>query len=91
MAGQASRDPWRQGPELNSATHKAWAKNNGICVEYIQPDKTQQSAYCESLDGSFRDECLNANWFLSLDDARQSSKIGAASATSNGCISHLAG
>ena len=23
----------------------------------------------ESFNGSFRDECLNVNWFLSLDDA----------------------
>jgi len=25
----------------------------------------------ESFNGSFRDECLSVNWFLSLDDARQ--------------------
>jgi putative transposase len=25
----------------------------------------------ESFIGSFRDECLNVNWFLSLDDARE--------------------
>ena len=29
----------------------------------------------ESFNGRLRDECLNANWFLSLDDAR--SKIEA--------------
>ena len=25
----------------------------------------------ESFNGSFRDECLNTNWFISLDDAKQ--------------------
>ena len=25
----------------------------------------------ESFNGSFRDECLNTNWFMSLDDAKE--------------------
>ena len=29
------------------------------------------NAYVESLNGKFRAECLNANWFLSLDEARR--------------------
>ena len=29
------------------------------------------NAFIESFNGSFRDECLNVNWFLSLDDARE--------------------
>jgi len=28
-------------------------------------------AFIESFNGSFRDECLNTNWFMSLDDARK--------------------
>ena len=28
------------------------------------------NAYIESFNGSFRDECLNTNWFMSLEDAR---------------------
>jgi len=27
-------------------------------------------SFIESFNGSFRDECLNTNWFLSLHDAR---------------------
>ena len=27
--------------------------------------------FIESFNGSFRDECLNINWFLSLSDARE--------------------
>ena len=30
-----------------------------------------QNAYVESFNGRLRDECLNANWFTSLKDARQ--------------------
>jgi putative transposase len=37
--------------------------------------KPTDNAKAESFDGGFRQECLNAHWFLSLDDAR--SKIEA--------------
>jgi putative transposase len=30
-----------------------------------------QNAYVESFNGRLRDECLNANWFTSLNDARR--------------------
>jgi putative transposase len=36
----------------------------------IQPGKPTQNAYIESFNGKFRDECLNENWFVSLDHAK---------------------
>jgi putative transposase len=39
--------------------------------EFIQPGKPVQNAYVESFNGRLRDECLNANWFTSLSDARR--------------------
>ena len=39
-------------------------------IEYIQPGKPIQNCFVESFLGSFRDECLNLHWFLSLRDAR---------------------
>ena len=30
-----------------------------------------QNAYIESFNGTFRDECLEENWFESLEQARQ--------------------
>ena len=30
-----------------------------------------QDGFIESFNGSFRDECLNLHWFLSLRDARE--------------------
>jgi putative transposase len=33
-------------------------------------DRTSMFAFAESFNGKFRTECLNANWFMSLDDAR---------------------
>jgi putative transposase len=32
---------------------------------------TQTNAYVESFNGRLRDECLNANWFTSLNDAKR--------------------
>jgi putative transposase len=31
---------------------------------------SQRDAYIERFNGKFWDKCLHANWFLSLDDAR---------------------
>src|SRR5438874_341925 len=36
-----------------------------------EPGKPVQNAYIESFNGRLRDECLNANWFTSLSDARR--------------------
>jgi len=33
--------------------------------------KPVQNAYAESFNGRVHDECLNANWFTSLSDARR--------------------
>ena len=35
------------------------------------PGKPTDNPFVESFNGSFRDECLNAHWFLSLEDAAE--------------------
>jgi len=42
-----------------------------VRLEFNQPGKPAQNAYAGSFDGRLRDECLNANWFTSLSDARR--------------------
>jgi putative transposase len=37
--------------------------------DFSRPGKPTDNAYIESFNGSFRDECLNTNWFLSMEDA----------------------
>src|ERR1051325_5198491 len=49
----------------------AWSEERGVRLEFIQPGKPVQNAYAESFNGRLRDECLNANWFTSLSDARR--------------------
>ena len=59
------------GPEFRSRALAAWSEERGVRLEFIQPGKPVQNAYVESFNGRLRDECLNANWFTSLRDARQ--------------------
>ena len=49
----------------------AWSEERGVRQEFIQPGKPAQNAYIETFNGRPRDECLNANWFTSLSDARR--------------------
>lgn len=45
-----------------------WAYGKGVTLRFIGPGKPIESAYIESFNGKFRDECLNENWFTSLYD-----------------------
>lgn len=58
------------GPEFISKALDAWAYFNKIQLEYSRPGRPIDNAHIESFNGSFRDECLNTNWFMSLEDAR---------------------
>jgi putative transposase len=42
-----------------------------VLLRPTQPGKPYQNGFIESFNGRLRDECLNANWFWSLSDARQ--------------------
>ena len=63
------------GPEFISKELDRWAYEHNIVLDFSRPGKPVDNAYIESFNGSFRDECLNVNWFLSIEDARE--KIGA--------------
>ena len=58
------------GPEFTSIVMDKWVHLNGIKLDFIRPGKPIENAYAESFMGMFRDECLNENVFVSLDDAR---------------------
>jgi putative transposase len=58
------------GPESVSKLLDQWAYRNGVKWDFSRPGKPTDNAYVESFNGSLRDECLNVNWFLSLEDAR---------------------
>jgi putative transposase len=59
------------GPEFISKELDKWAYENQVTLDFSRPGKPVDNAFAESFNGSFRDECLNTNWFLSLEDARE--------------------
>lgn len=59
------------GPEFTSRHFLAWCAQKKIELVHIQPGKPMQNGYVESFNGRLRDECLNANWFVNLADARE--------------------
>jgi putative transposase len=59
------------GSEFASKVLDAWAYDHGVKLDFIHRGKPVENAVIESFNGRFRDECLNANVFVSLHDARQ--------------------
>jgi len=58
------------GTEFTSRALDEWAYRNGIALDFIRPGKPVENGFIESFNGKLRDECLNANEFLSIEDAR---------------------
>ena len=59
------------GSEFISKALDKWAYDNKETLDFSRPGIPTDNAYIESFNGSFRDECLNGNWFLSLEDAQE--------------------
>jgi putative transposase len=58
------------GTEFTSRALDEWAYRRGIALDFIRPGKPVENGHIESFNGKLRDECLNANQFLSIDDAK---------------------
>ena len=59
------------GPEFLRETFTSWAKEAGMAIHYIQPDKPNQNAYVERFNRTYRDELLDQYLFTNLDDVRE--------------------
>lgn len=57
------------GSEFTSKALDQWAYANGVQLDFSRPGKPTDNALIESFNGRRRAECLNENWFLSLEDA----------------------
>ena len=44
---------------------------NGVELDFSRPGKPTDNAFIEAFNGRFRQERLNENWFLSLEDAAE--------------------
>ena len=59
------------GSEFSGRALEAWAMTNGVQLCFIRPGRPVENGFIESFNGRLRDECLNVEWFSSLEDARQ--------------------
>jgi len=47
-----------------------WLYDNKVKPDFSRPEKPTDTPYFESFNGRVHNECLNVNWFLSLEDVR---------------------
>jgi putative transposase len=59
------------GPEFRGRALAAWSEERQVRLQFIEPGKPVQNALIESFNGRLREECLNANWFINLADAKR--------------------
>jgi len=59
------------GPEFRSKALDLWAYQNKVKLDFIEPGKPTQNGQIESFNGRFRAECLDQEWFSSLQQARE--------------------
>ena len=48
-----------------------WACRRGVRLQFIEPGKPIQNGLIESFNSRLREECLNEQVFVTLDDARR--------------------
>jgi putative transposase len=59
------------GSEFISRAMDRWAYEHGVELDFSRPGRPIDNAKVESFNGRLREECLNAHWFLSLQDAQR--------------------
>ena len=59
------------GSEFTSQAMDLWAYQNGVKIDFSRPGKPTDNAFVESFNGTFRAECLNTCWFVTLLEAKQ--------------------
>ncbi len=58
------------GTEFQRKAMDVWAYGHGVQLDFIRPGRPTENGYIESFNGRLRDECLNAQVFFTVADAR---------------------
>ena len=58
------------GPEFIAKDLRKWLSGIGVKTAYIEPGSPWENGFCESFNGTFRDNLLNGELFYSLKEAR---------------------
>ena len=67
--GLPQRVVQENGPEFLSFADAACAQSRGVDLDSIKHDKHVQNCFAGSVNGTFRDQCLNENLFTTIGDA----------------------
>jgi putative transposase len=59
------------GSEFISRDLDLWAYAHDVTLEFSRPGKPADNGFIEACNSKLRAECLNADWFMSLADARE--------------------
>ena len=59
------------GTEFTSKALDEWRYLRGVKLEFIRPGKPTENGTIESFNERLRNECLNVNDFVSLDDVKE--------------------
>jgi putative transposase len=59
------------GSEFSRQAMDWWAYQNGVRIDFSRPGKPTDNAHVESFNGTFRQECLNAHWFMTRSEAKE--------------------
>jgi putative transposase len=58
------------GPEFASRALDTWAHQRGIKLAFSRPGTPTDNPFIEAFNGRIREECLDQQWFYSLEEAR---------------------
>ncbi|RYF15678.1 MAG: transposase, partial [Oxalobacteraceae bacterium] len=58
------------GPDFSWRALDRGAYDNGVTQDFSRPGTPTDNAFVEWFNGSLRDGCVNAHWFLSIADGR---------------------
>jgi putative transposase len=58
------------GPEFTARALDTWAQRHGVKLAFSRPGTPTDNPFIEAFNGRLRAECLDQQWFLSLDEAR---------------------
>jgi transposase InsO family protein len=58
------------GPEFIAKDLRSWLSGIGVKTAYIEPGSPWENGFCESFNGTFRDNLLDGEIFYSLREAQ---------------------
>lgn len=59
------------GSEFISRDMDLWAYQRNVTLDFSRPGKPTDNAYIEAFNDKFRAECLNAHWFMGIEDTAE--------------------